>query len=329
MKIRILSDLHLSINKDFPLEIPNNYDYTLIAGDLGPDYKNNVKWIRKNIHQGAFISGNHDAYTFDNTVLEDVKNFYHKEFPLDSDITYFDNDVGVISKEISENILLVADVLYTDYSYPCYPDEKKLPLDVLVCRNKARAVPKMSGSYMNDFRFFTRNGKYEKDSYSQLPDGIFYLKPENYIEHFEKAFKNITEIVEKNKDKDIILMTHHCLSPKCCSKYMYKDSLMASYVMNKESWIKKHPNIKMIVSGHVHNERVFHVGKTLYVMNPLGYCKNNHDIHNHGKKSNRWTQDFFVDTNSWTVEKNEYNNNWEKQHELENKKFEKYSGFFI
>lgn len=307
MKLRILSDLHLHINKKYPLDIPNNYDYTLIAGDIGPDYKSNVEWIRKNIHKGAFISGNHDAYTFDNTPIEDVKEFYHKEFPLESDITYFDYSVGVMSKELDDNLLLVADVLYTDYSIKCSQYDNDLSESQLVELNMKRAAPKMSGSYMNDFRYFTRCSEY---SYSSDKDkNRYYLTPKYYLNHFTKSFNKITEIVENNKDKEIVLMTHHCLSPLCCSEWMDKKSLFASYVTDKEQWIKDHENIKLVVSGHIHNEKNFNIGNTLYVMNPLGYCRENHDI------INKWSQDFFVDTKTWKVEKNQYNNNWDEQHQ--------------
>jgi predicted phosphodiesterase len=321
MKLRILSDLHLSINHKYPLEIPNNYDFTLIAGDLGPEYRKNAEWIRKNVHRGAFISGNHDAYTFDYTPLEDVKEFYHKEFPLESEVTYFDYDVGVVSKEIDDGLLLVADVLYTDYATPCYDYEKGTDLKQLVEWNISRATPKMSGSFMNDFKYATRSREFSTHEHIHNKE-LRYISPRQYLGHFNKAFEKINEIVETNGDKEIILMTHHCLSPRCCSGWMDKESLLASYVSNKEDWIKSHENIKLIVSGHIHNVMEFNIGNALYVMNPLGYCREEHDI------TNNWTQDYFVDTKTWKTEKIPYNNDWEKQHKKENDLFLRHLAFF-
>ena len=309
MKLRILSDLHLYINRKYPLEIPNNYDFTLIAGDIGPEYKKNVEWIRKNIHKGAFISGNHDAYTFDYTPIEDVKEYYHKEFPLESEITYFDYDVGVISKEIDNNLLLIADVLYTDYEMKCFDWDSDLSVEQLIEHNKKRASPKMSGSYMNDFGYVTKNKDFSNGVHHFHNKNYYYLTPNWYLNHFKKSFNEINKIVEENSNKEIILMTHHCLSPQCCSQWMDKGTLTASYISDKEEWIKQHNNIKLIISGHIHNVKEFYIGDTLYVMNPLGYCRENHDI------INKWTPDFFVDTKTWKIQKNSYNNMvWEKEH---------------
>lgn len=332
MKLRILSDLHLDINRRYPLELDNNYDYTLIAGDLGGDYRKNTEWIKKNIHQGAFISGNHDAYTMDNTPLEDVKEYYHKNFPLDSEITYFDDDVGVISKEIGDNILLVADVLYTDYKLRIYKDDSKIPLKKVIEKNKFRAYPKLSGPYMNDFTFYTRKGTYEKNNYDQSQKDIFFLRPENYRLHFNSSFKKIKRIVEDNPDKDIVLMTHHCLSKRCLSERYVVDVLNASYVSNKESWIRKHPQIKLVVSGHVHNRSNFKIGNTLYVLNPLGYCREGqHEYWNEKtKKYDFWTPNFFVDTDNWSIISEDYRNELCGGQENENfLKYSKYAGLFI
>lgn len=322
MKLRILSDLHLYINRNYPLEIPNNYDFTLIAGDIGPEYKNNVEWIKKNIQRGAFISGNHDAYASE-TTIDDVKKYYHKEFPLASEVTYFDYDVGVITKEIDDNLLLIADVLYTDYELLCYPWDSGLTKEQLIEYNKKRASPKMSGSYMNDFFYKTNNGKFSNSEPCDEHNN-YYLTPSWYLNHFKNSFNEITRLVEDNSNKEIILMTHHCLSPQCCSQWMDKGSLLASYTSDKEEWIKQHNNIKLIVSGHIHNVKEFYIGNTLYVMNPLGYCRENHDI------INKWTPDFFVDTKTWKTEKKLYNNIvWENEHKKEEEKFKVLSQYFI
>lgn len=325
MKIRILSDLHLDINHKYPIDIVDPYVFTIIAGDLGGDYKQNVKWLNDNILNGVFISGNHDAYTPDNTPVDDVKKFYHKAFPESGDLVYCDYDVGVMSKTIG-NLMVIADVLYTDYTLKVVDSDKDLVKSGLVERNMFRASPKFNGSYMNDFRFFTRKDKScgqdnRRDEY--CPKGCFYINTRTYLEHFNSAFKKITELVEANPDKDIILVTHHCLSKKCISGEFSKSSLNASYVSPKDNWIKKHPNIKLIVSGHVHHRDTFKVGKTLYVLNPLGYCRNYQDKQTNPKtkKVENWTPNFYVDTETWTITKEPYENDskFDEIHDRESK----------
>lgn len=334
MKIRIVSDLHLSMNEKYHPEIKKDDIYTLIAGDLGPEFKKNAEWIRNNISKGAFISGNHDAYTHDNTPIEDVKEFYHKEFPFDSDITYFDSDVGVLSKNIDDKTILVSDVLYTDFTYPCFDYDSELSgVKELQERNMRRVTPKMSGSYMNDFMFFTKNGKYSHCNNGSCRNGLHYIRPEMYVDHFESALSKITEIIERNTDKDIVLMTHHCLSPKCQTPSFDHRELNSAYITDKEDWILKHPNIKLIVSGHIHNVRDFKIGNTLYVMNPLGYCKEGHYIttDKDGKKT-YWTPNLFVDTDDWTIERGEdnpYNNEWDSKSKAYLEELLKYSSAFF
>ena len=315
MKIRIISDIHRSINENYPLSLKDNCDYTLIAGDLGPDFKKNAKWLRRNVKRGAFVSGNHDAYDKEITI-EDAKAFYHREFPLDSDVAYLDISVGAVSKELSEKVLLVGDVLYTDYALPISGLDEGLPEDQVVRNNVFRAKPKMSGTYMNDFNYFTTDGSYASDwERERFSDGgkRFYIQPEHYLEHFRKAFARITEIVESNPDKDVILMTHHCLSPKCISERFSKDDLNASYVSDREKWIADHQNIRLVVSGHVHNRNVFHVGGALYVLNPLGYCPYGENLA--GENGEEWTPNLFVDTETWTVSSEKWKNpRWERQY---------------
>ena len=75
--------------------------------------------------------------------IEDIKQFFANEFPVDSDVTYFDNEVGVISKEIGDNLLLVADVMYTDYTLPVW---NRNP-EGLVKNNMYLADPWRNGRY--------------------------------------------------------------------------------------------------------------------------------------------------------------------------------------
>ena len=313
MRIRLISDLHMSINENYPLVLDGSCDYTLIAGDLGPDFRKNSRWLRKNVKRGAFVSGNHDAYDREITI-EDAKEFYHRKFPALSDVAYLDCSVGVVSKPISEKVLLVGDVLYTDYAYRISPMDDGLPEDLVVRNNITRASPKFRGSYMNDFNYFTRSDKYadswEKDHPRKI--GRFCLSPRHYLDHFRKAFSEIERIVESNPDKDVILMTHHCLSERCISREFSKDELNASYVSPRDKWIADHENIRLVLSGHVHHRGDFRVGNALYVLNPLGYCPYGENLE--GENGPAFDPNLFVDTETWEIERHPYSNEkWERR----------------
>lgn len=345
MKIRLLSDLHIDINEDYGVSLTENGEndvFTLIAGDICGTVDDTIKWVEKNVKRGAFCAGNHivynPAFRDDKSLIvpiEDLKEKLHKRFPLEGDITFFDNDVGVIQKEIGENILLVSDVMYTDYKLKIPYVNPTGKQDV----NMSLAEPRgMSRSYLNDFVYgYTRKKMYEKESWDDgtnkygTPAGLWHLRAKYYKDHHNKAWKKVVEIVEANPDKQIILMTHHCLSKKCISTQYVNDSLNASYVSNKESWIKKHPNIKLILSGHVHYRTSFNVGETLYVLNPLGYCRETaYQINPSTGKKEMWTPNCFIDTDTWTLSYEPYENEkWDERLELYVKNMLKYSAFFF
>ena len=303
----------MSINERYPLVLDDSCDYTLIAGDLGPDFRKNAEWLRKNVRRGAFVSGNHDAYDKEITI-EDAKEFYHREFPPDSDVTYLDFSVGVVSKPLSEDVLLVGDVLYTDYRYRISPMYDGLPENIVVENNMRLAGPKFQGSYMNDFNYFTRDDTYADGWEREHPrrEGCFSIRPRHYLDHFEEAFAEIERIVEENPDKKIILMTHHCLSERCISRKFSKDELNASYVSPKDGWIAEHENIRLVLSGHVHHRNSFKVGNALYVLNPLGYCPYGENLE--GENGPAFTPNLFVDTDTWELTREPFScPEWEDQ----------------
>lgn len=344
MKLRLISDLHIDINDKFGVSLTESGEndvFTLIAGDICGTVDNTIEWIGNNVKRGAFCAGNHIVYdpkalkSNEKVPIEDIKNRLHEKFPINGDVTFFDYDVGVMSKEIGENVLLVSDVMYTDYRL-------KIPVvnpRGLIKKNMIMAEPRGFGcGYLNDFVYgFTKKRMYKKEKWDNgkssygTPKGIWHLRAKYYRDHHVKAWKAVTDIVEANKDKDVVIMTHHCLSPKCISDDYVNDSLNASYVSDKEKWIKNHPNIRLILSGHVHHRANFKVGNTLYVLNPLGYCRDTATQFNPETNKNEfWTPNCFVDTKTWELTYEPYENeHWEEMLEIHRSNILKYAGLFF
>lgn len=63
-RIRVLSDLHLDYNEEYPfrLEKDEREDFCVLAGDISGDPKITAKWVKKNVKRGVLISGNHLPY---------------------------------------------------------------------------------------------------------------------------------------------------------------------------------------------------------------------------------------------------------------------------
>lgn len=348
MKIRLVSDLHIDINSRYGVSLVENGEndvFTLIAGDICGTVDDTISWIHKNVKSGAFCAGNHIVYNRKAigdkqsrkviVPIEDLKMKLHNEFPLESDITFFDDDVGVIQKEIGDNILLVADVMYTDYKLKINGINENGDYKL----NMRLAEPSiMNCSYLNDFVFgYTKKKMYQKEKLDDVdfrygtPDGIWNLRAKYYRNHHNRVWKKVKKIVELNQDKNIILMTHHCLSTKCISDEYVNNRLNASYVSDKDSWIKSHPNIKLILSGHVHHRANFKIGETLYVLNPLGYCRETMTQYNpETKKQEMWTPNCFVDTETWELTYEPYKNKrWDKVQKLYRYNLINKIGFFF
>ena len=312
-KLRIISDLHYTPGINGPY---SGYSYitspfyekyyaelqkekdciTLIAGDIAAGINMHEEFLQCFFNQQKviFIDGNHLVYEYtkDNChpILSKLKKELKQKFPITHLFWhYLENDWCWIDK----NTAIIGSTFYTDYNY-CdltleefneklkawdvwttlyglpskYEPVEKLTRQII--RNETMAE---AGSRMNDFKWGKENKR-------------FYLSPEYYLKLHKKAKKEVKrcydEILKINPNAKIILMTHHGLSPQIISEKYKKGLLNASYTSDLENWIGKMPNIKLVISGHVHNRCDFTFGKnkTRYIVNPCGYIPYNEDKNN-------------------------------------------------
>ena len=306
MKIRVVSDLHLDVNERFPFSLRGDEKdvFALVSGDVSGNVKLTSKWIKDNIKNGMFVVGNHDpSYNDLGWTIKKQKQFLADKFPIDGSVTFLDEQVGVMSKSIpNTNILVVGSTLYTDYKYVSeenryYIDnanksrreygEKELTVEEINMSSGARSL--------NDFRWGHVEDEFDDKRLKQR-----LVRPDDYKKWFDTTFKKMTEIIESNPDKDIIVMTHHCPTPKCISNQYVTSHLNASYISDLDDFILKHQNIKVWCCGHVHSRFIDKIGNTLIVCNPRGYEKNMESID--------WNPNTFIDTDKWEVVTEEYSN---------------------
>ena len=308
MKIRIFSDIHVDINERFPFSFKGEDKdiFTLIPGDISGNVKLSARWIQQNIHNGMFVVGNHDpAYNDFGWTIKKQKQFLADKFPLDGNVTFLDEQVGVMSKQIpNTNILVVGSTLYTDYKYASnetryYIDntnkrrreygEKELTIEEINMSGGARSL--------NDFRWGHVEDEFDDERLKQR-----LVRPDDYKKWFDTTLKKMTEIIESNPDKDIIVMTHHCPTPKCISERYVTSHINASYVSDLEDFIFKHTNIKVWCCGHVHSQFINKIGENnqWIVCNPRGYEKD--------MESDTWNPNTFIDTNTWELTTKPYKN---------------------
>ena len=105
----------------------------------------------------------------------------------------------------------------------------------------------------------------------------------------------IKSIVENNPNKEIVIITHHCPSPRCISDEHKNSNINSSFVSDLESFIETHDNIKCWICGHVHNQVEEKINNCLLVCNPLGYMKRD--------ENPNWTINKFINTDTWEIVK--------------------------
>lgn len=246
MKFRIISDLHIDINRNV---FEYNFDpeaFYLIAGDTSGDRYKTCKFLKENVKQGVFVCGNHMGYEWDQEGVDNTKEscyvYLAEQFPLTDNVSFLDNDY----KEIGDDIIVVGCTLYTDFNLFDNVDFAK----------------KVAGYSMNDFRYVK--------TYSTL-GGERLITPDDYAARFYYSLNYITEVCEKFPDKKIIVVTHHGPSPKSLTSRYVQDILSAAYVSNLRKFLLKHKNIKLWCHGHVHNKAKYKIGQTTVICHPLGY----------------------------------------------------------
>lgn len=308
MKIRVFSDIHIDVNQGFPFSLRGKEkdDFVLIPGDISGNVKSGARWIQQNIKRGMFIAGNHDpSYNDLGWTIKRQKQYLAEKFPIDSDVTFLDESVGVMSKQIPDtNILVIGSTLYTDYAYADATMKrhvsesrswKEVACEMNVEDPIVAANLYMASRGLNDFRW----GHVEGD----FGDKQRTVRPLDYLSWFNITFDKIQELVSQNPDKDIIVMTHHCPTPKCISSRYIGNDLNASYVSDLEKFITSHPNIRAWVCGHVHSQTIATIGdkgQQLIVCNPRGYERN--------FEADDWNPNTFIDTETWTCITEPYEN---------------------
>lgn len=246
MKFRVLSDLHIDVNR-YHTDLFNwkNKDIlTVIAGDVSGSIQLTAPFLRKRFKNVIFIGGNHIVYNDDYKPLQQLHQDYRTEFPLASTISYLENE----KKEI-DDVVFIGATLWTDYTY-----------------YNSRAENMMYAAIaMNDFRF----GRFEENG------ADVQLQPQHCLDMFNESLSFIKTTYDKfvGTGKKIVLVVHHGVSPKAITgRYIQNTKINAAYTSDLEDYITRElPCLALIVHGHVHTRVQYQIGSIPVVCNPCGY----------------------------------------------------------
>jgi len=245
MKINVISDLHIDFS-NFKPSPPKNCDAIVIAGDISQQEKYTNEFIEENYIEFdkpiIWVMGNHESYAIDAKPINDG-------YKLLNNIDKSDNNIFLQNStyEIGD-YLFIGSTLWTDMTYN--PSG-----DVDMVYNKM-----VASKSLNDYRYI-----YKEDD--------VLLTPDDTIDEFNKSFEFIKKTVDENKDKKIIIVSHHAPSYQSISPNYRFSSINHCFVSNLDDFILNNPNIVRFYHGHTHTKLDYTIGNCKVICNARGYTK--------------------------------------------------------
>lgn len=255
MKLQLISDLHLDINRNYPFSLPDSETFTVIAGDISAYTDEAVKWIHENVKQGVFIEGNHIGYSGKKHSIQYYQTKLENEFPIDGSVSYLYDNYKVVN-----DVVFVGGIMFTDFR--------------LYGEGTLFFAKQASLNGLNDYRYNYYNAEFLRPTDAQDVYGIIKkVSPSNYETMFYRTKKAIENACELFPDKKIVVVTHHAPSERSIDEIYKTSKSNASYASNLENFILDHPNIKLWCHGHIHTSSDYMIGDCRVVCNPRGYEK--------------------------------------------------------
>lgn len=257
MKIRILSDLHLDINKRQPLTFNKSKIFTVICGDISGNIKQTLKWIKSNVKQGVFVEGNHIGYDSKHSI-QYIEKVLCQQYPTTAPITYLKNNYKIV-----DDVVFVGGILWTDFC--------------LFGKDMQTLYKIFATQMINDYRYNNTNNKHLKKetelNFEELviKKWIRKLTASDTVDMFNATLCNIEQVCQRFPDKKIVVVTHHAPSEKSVPEMYLTDKTTPAFASNLEQFILDHPNIKLWCHGHSHTACDYQIGNCRIICNPRGY----------------------------------------------------------
>lgn len=280
MKIRVISDLHVDVNKQMGFEYEDygflkhtkETDIILVAGDTaGSSYKEQEFFdiLRKEDEDTPVIvvGGNHLGYDYTdyrqlnaimnyNNPLDQTKEDCIKQMKKYKKVTYLDNEYIEF-----DNYIIFGGTMYSNF--------------LLYGKKHKDTCIWTSERWLNDFNYVYT---FDKKANTVRP-----VTAKDYIKWFNKFMRNLKKCI-KETNKDIIVLTHFAPSIKSIAgKYLNRPNrfsspgseLNAVYASDLEQFILDNPRIKLWVHGHVHDSFNYNIGQCNVICEPYGYAHEN------------------------------------------------------
>ena len=282
--IRVISDIHTDYNQDHNYFFNFGDDFIVNCGDTAGNSVAAANWITNYMKKGAVVIGNHLGYSSSHPERDGIQNmekYSHTRHPSSTkreQIKELYNlidkkEIALLSNTCTEfkGITIIGTCLYTDFN-----------LYGSTHREECIAYAK---KYINDFRlpvvmdnhYYTqdKHGRWWPNSRKISESCVRPFTTSDHAFYFQFSFEYIKKMVEENKHKPIIIMTHHAPSPHSIDAKYEGSLLNAAFASNLNGYILEHPEIRLWCHGHVHNPCDYILGETRVVCCPFGYNNEN------------------------------------------------------
>lgn len=245
MKIAVISDIHLDINKDYPiLEVmcdtveKKDCQGLILAGDISDGVVTSLKWleqIKKRLSVPLwFVPGNHDMW--------DSERKFTNVWQICKEYEKLDGCLSAEPVPVGENGLLIGNSGWYDYSFGA------------------------SNYTAEEFEQKTHNGRTWQDS-------LFVHWEAADVEVSRRLVQELEQTIRQNKGKKIVAVTHMIGIPELQVSLEKKDwdyfnAFLGAYALGQ---LYEREQIYAAVMGHVHYRRQVLRGGVDYRCACLGY----------------------------------------------------------
>jgi predicted phosphohydrolase len=240
MRVNLVSDLHLEFGQQTLL----GGEVLILAGDIC-EYRE----LKNNEMVELFFTTQCSKYDRVFMVMGNHEHYHHKFHKTYDDLkAILPTSVILLENEMVEynGVVFLGATLWTDLN-------KGDPVTAFTLKG-----------FMNDY-------KVVQNYYPER--GLYYkLTPEWTAETHEKTKQYFKIVLDQNKDKPVVVVTHHAPSfASVNEKFKHETTTNGGYASELSEFILDNPQIKVWCHGHMHDPVDYMIGDTRIVANPRGY----------------------------------------------------------
>jgi Icc-related predicted phosphoesterase len=238
MKAWIFSDLHLEVDPEDLLEIPDA-DVCICAGDIyDRGVVRSIEWLAERVARFmpvVFVPGNHEFYG--SSIKEGLLAGYEAARRF-RNVHLLDGDVAIF-----EGFRFVGATLWTDF----------------LLDGHAGSAMFAAKENLADYRRIKR---------SKSPFKRFSPRESQHLHQLARYY--IEEVLWTSSPRSTVVVTHHAPSLISVPREFLQDPLTPAFASNLEPKILEYQPAAW-VHGHIHYPSDYLIGRTRVICNPRGY----------------------------------------------------------